>query len=612
VLSEEDPLPLEPDQKNADDNHVVQVSGPKSVVVTIPEKDAPPAPLVKEVEEPAPGPKPKPVEEVFPAPKPLPSADEASVPKGLPLDPGPIRIMETPGSPSLPVSPDLPPKQMEAKTVPAGPLHTAVPIRRHSNSAPVLQSEVISKGSNAPTLATDIPLASRVQAPLLTIEKRGPTSVTLGQPAHFEIIVRNVGQVSAQQVRVEDELPEKVRFLNGSPQPVFQGSRVVWNLEEIPAGGEQHMQLDLEPGISGEISGQTSLVLTIGSQTQVTTAPLELSITGPGRVGKESKAQFKIILTNRSNRPVGHLTLHVQLPNGLLHPAGKNIEADVKGELAPGASKDFDLEVMAVQPGRHTLTAILTTPGHQEATARANVFVGESGLVLVQPATTRIQLDRPGELTVEVANFHTRTVKNLSVTATLPEGVEFLGANEGGLHRSGLHKVQWVVDTLAPDETRTLSISVKGKIPGQFVNTVLAQAQEGLKAQVQGKVIVESTAQLTMKISHRDEPLEVGHETVYEIRVGNQGNVGDGAVQIVANVPDGMSPRNAEGPTPFRIQGQQVVFEPLSRLDPNSQVIFNVGVVAQSAGDRRFRVQMTSTNLRESVTREDRTMVYRD
>jgi len=157
-----------------------------------------------------------------------------------------------------------------------------------------------------------------------------------------------------------------------------------------------------------------------------------------------------------------------------------------------------------------------------------------------------------------------------------------------------------------------LTISVKGKLPGQFVNTVVAQAQEGLKAQVQGKVVVESTAQLTMKISHRDEPLEVGHETVYEIRVGNQGNVGDSAVQIVANVPDGMSPRNAEGPTAFRVQGQQVVFEPLSHLDPNSQVIFKVRAVAQSAGDRRFRVQLSSANVREPISREDRTMVYRD
>jgi len=633
VLSQEDPLPLEPvqeqkkpieEQKKPIENQVVPVSGPGSVVVTLPDKEPAPAPFVdvREVVEPA-APKPPAIDSgSFPAPKPLPVVDGSATPAGLPLDPGPVRIIDNPSPPGLPVIPDLPPKHVEVKTVPAAPVHAAVPIRRHSNNpvppapaapaAPVLQPDPVSRDSNAPIISGDIPLTPRVQAPLLTIEKHGPSSVTMGQPVHYEIIVRNVGMLAAQQVRVEDELPEKVRFLNGSPQPVFQGGRVVWNLEEIPAGGEQRLHLDLEPGTSGEISGQTSLVLTIGSQTQVTTSPLEVSITGPGRIAKEGKAKFKILLTNRSTRPLGNLTLHMQLPVGLVHPSGRNIEADVKGELAPGASKDFDLEVMATQPGRHTLLAILTVQGRQEASARANVFVGEQGLVLVQPATTRIQLDRPGELTVEVANFHTRTIKNLSVTATLPEGVEFQGANEGGLHRSGLHKVQWIVETLAPEETRTLTISVKGKLPGQFVNTVVAQAQEGLKAQVQGKVVVESTAQLTMKISHRDEPLEVGHETVYEIRVGNQGNVGDSAVQIVANVPDGMSPRNAEGPTAFRVQGQQVVFEPLSHLDPNSQVIFKVRAVAQSAGDRRFRVQLSSANVREPITREDRTMVYRD
>jgi uncharacterized repeat protein (TIGR01451 family) len=533
-------------------------------------------------------------------------------PTTLPLDPGPITIIEKKIESPGPAG--LPPRQMEAKSVPAAPVHVAVPIRRNNNPAPVLQPNVISKGSNAPTLVTESPLipsVPKIQAPLLTIEKRGPVSVNLGQPAHYEIIVHNVGMVAAQQVRVEDELAEKVRFLSGSPQPVFQGSRVVWNLEEVPAGGEQRIQLDLEPGMSGEISGQTSLVLTIGSQTQVSAPPLEVSITGPGRVAKDAQAHFEIHMTNRSNRQLRNLILHAQLPAGLLHPMGKSIEADV-GEIAPGASRDIDLRATAVQPGRHTVVVHITTGDHQEVSARAAIFVGEPGLLLLHPATTRIQLDRPGELTFEVANFHTRLIKNLSVTATLPDGVEFQGVNEGGTYRSGLRQVQWVLQNLAPEQTRTLTISVKGKIPGQFVHMVVAQAPEGLKAQVQGKVMVESAAQLTMRISHKDEPLEVGHETVYEIRVGNQGNTADGAVQISAIVPEGMSPKSADGPTAFRIQGQQVIFEPLSRLDANSQVTYKVGVLAQAAGDRRLRVQLTSNNMREPVTREDRTLVYRD
>lgn len=679
---EEDPLPLEPgEQKKIIESNVLPATSPDPVVVTTPDKEMTPAPLVevREVEEPAPKPPPVVAPHVpttSPTPRPLSNLNPAA-PTSLPLDPGPIQVIETPGtpgnietpgkpvvafpsaapiknvepiptapvhesasSPGLPISPGLPVRKFETKSVPAAPVHVAVPIRRSQPAAPVLQQDIISNGSNAPAISSDSSMVPRVQSPLLTIEKHGPNSVSMGQPVHYEIIVKNVGQMPASQVRVEDELPEKARFLSGSPQPVFQGGRVVWNLDEILPGGEQHLQLDLEPGTSGELSGQTSLVLTIGSQMQVTAAPLEVSIVGPGRLTKDSQGGFKIILNNRSSQRFSNVTLHAQLPAGLIHPAGKSIEADV-GELAPGASRDIDLKVTAVQPGRHTLSAIITVQGRQEASAKTAVFVGEPGLVLVQQATTRLQLDRPGELSVEVANFHTRNIKNLSVTATLPEGVEFQGANEGGLHRAGLRKVQWTVENLAPEQSRTLTISVKGTIPGQFGCLVQAQAPEGLKAQVQGKVVVESMvqfppkyasdssvermpqaqmqsktigegrAQLTMKISHKDEPLEVGRETTYEIRVGNQGNTADSAVQIVANVPDGMMITNVDGPA-HRIQGQQVVFEPLARLDSNSQVIYKVGVVAQAPGDRRFRVQMTSSNMRESVIREDRTMVYKD
>jgi uncharacterized repeat protein (TIGR01451 family) len=554
-----------------------------------------------------------------PAVNPLPSEGGPS-PGGPPLDAGISRINEISGSPGLA---DVPPKHAEVKSAPAS-VHVAVPIRRHQSAPVAPPPEVLSNGDNAPELTSVPPVAKKVQAPLLTIEKRGPTSVKMGQPVHYEIVVHNVGLVAAQQVRVEDELPEMVRFLGGNPQPVYQGGRIVWNLEEVPAGGEQRLLLDLEPETSGEISGQTSLVLTIGSQTEVTAAPLEVSITGPGRVAKDGQAHFEIHLSNRGNRPLSNLILHAQLPAGLLHPMGKNIEAEV-GEIAPGANRNIDLRVTAVQPGRHTFLARITAQDRQEGSARASVYVGEPGLIVLQPATTRIQLDRTGELTVEVANYHTRVIKNLSVTAALPEGVEFQSASEGGAYRAGLRKVQWVLENLAPEQSRTLTINVKGKVPGQFVNTVVAQAAEGLKAQVSGKVVVErlkaqvpgkvvveSMSNLTMKISHRDDPLEVGHETVYEIRVGNQGNTADSGVHIQATVPEGMSPRGADGPTAYRIQGQQVIFEPLAQLEPNSQVIYHVNVMAQAAGDRRFRVEMSSANRREPFSREDRTLVVRD
>ena len=605
---EDNPLPLEPEAapKKPAQTNLLPVNGSGPLLVTTPESTAPP-PLVEVHETDG------------PAVNPLPSESGSSAPPRSPLDPEPSRINEKSGSPGLL---DLPPKHAEVKPAPAAPVHTAVPIRRHQSAPVAPPPEMASNADTAPELTSMPPTAKKIQAPLLTIEKHGPTSVKMGQPVHYEIIVHNVGLVAAQQVRVEDELPEMVRFLGGNPQPVYQGGRIVWNLEEVPAGGEQHLLLDLEPETSGEIAGQTSLVLTIGSQTQVAAAALEVSITGPGRVAKDGQAHFEIHLTNRSNRRLSNLILHAQLPAGLLHPMGKNIEAEV-GEIAPGASRNIDLRVKAVQPGRHTLQARITAQDRQEASARASVYVGEPGLIVLQPATTRIQLDRTGELAVEVANYHTRVIKNLTVTAALPEGVEFQGVSEGGAYRAGLRKVQWTLENLAPDQSRTLTIKVKGKIPGQFVNTVVAQAAEGLKAQVQGKVVVESMSNglkaqvesmsnLTMKISHRDEPLEVGHETVYEIRVGNQGNTSDSGVQIQATVPDGMSPRGADGPTAYRIQGQQVIFEPLSPLEPNSQVIYHVHVMAQTAGDRRFRVEMSSANRREPLSREDRTLVYRD
>ena len=50
------------------------------------------------------------------------------------------------------------------------------------------------------------------QTPTLTLEKRAPSEVSVGQAAPFKIIVRNVGNVTAHGVVVTDRVPQGVVY----------------------------------------------------------------------------------------------------------------------------------------------------------------------------------------------------------------------------------------------------------------------------------------------------------------------------------------------------------------------------------------------------------------
>jgi uncharacterized repeat protein (TIGR01451 family) len=267
--------------------------------------------------------------------------------------------------------------------------------------------------------------------------------------------------------------------------------------------------------------------------------------------------------------------------------------------------------VTGVKAGRQMVQVTIRGNG-AEASAQATVAVGNSGLQVQQNPTHRLILEKPNEIRIEILNYHNQPLRRISVIDTLPEEVEFIGASDRGIHRSETRTVHWLIDQLAPGQRKVVALKVQPKMAGKWSHNVVAKAEPSLEAHSTGVLQVEGFTDLAVKIIGRDPQLEVGKETVYQIRVINQGDVPATNIQLQALLPEGMTPGHAQGPTTHRGDGRQIVFSPLAKLNPHAQVVFHVGVVADAPGDRRFRVQVTSDQNRVPVAREERTLVYRE
>jgi uncharacterized repeat protein (TIGR01451 family) len=217
------------------------------------------------------------------------------------------------------------------------------------------------------------------QAPVVTLEKKGPATLSQGQLLVYEIIVRNVGAMAAQQVRIEDELPAGTRFVTAEPAPSVQPDRLSWVLDSVPPGGERHMKVAVQPSSDGDWTSNATVIVSTSSslRTHVTRSNLTMTLTGPETVPMGQTAAFQIRVTNNGNQPLTGLVLRDKLPAGLQHPAGAELEADL-GTLEPGKTKNVDLTARAVQPGRFTNEAVVTTPDGQQAQAQATVQVIEA------------------------------------------------------------------------------------------------------------------------------------------------------------------------------------------------------------------------------------------
>ena len=53
----------------------------------------------------------------------------------------------------------------------------------------------------------------------------------------------------------------------------------------------------------------------------------------------------------------------------------------------------------------------------------------------------------------------------MTIVDTLPESVQFVTASDRGIYQPVTRTVQWLIEDLAPEETRTVAVRVQGKTP---------------------------------------------------------------------------------------------------------------------------------------------------
>jgi uncharacterized repeat protein (TIGR01451 family) len=457
------------------------------------------------------------------------------------------------------------------------------------------------------------PAAAARGDPCVHLEKTGPSSANLGQPVTYQITVRNVGPVAVGQVHVEDRLPNGVRFRGAEPRPEVHGEILSWDLGDLKPSEERHLRIEIEPTTEGllQSSAKVTYSSATGVQTHITRPRLTVAKTGPESVVVNDPAAFQISVTNAGNGPATGVMVRDELPEGLSHPQGKVVESGL-GTLGPGETKSLTLETTAVRPGRFANTVRVTGDGGLEATAQALLTVMEPGLTLRKQGPTQRYLGREAEFDLEVENPGTAPTQEVVVIDTIPEGFEFANATDGGAYEAASRQVAWNLGTIAPGQRRGMSLKLIARIAGDWKNQAVARGRRVPEATAEAPIHLEGVPALMLEVVDLDDPVEVGAETTYEIRVVSQGNCPTTNLKIVASVPAGMASVEAKGPTEAHVHGSLVSFDPLPKLAARADALYRVRVRAVQPGDWRFKVEMSSEQQPEPVREDESTRVYDD
>jgi uncharacterized repeat protein (TIGR01451 family) len=463
--------------------------------------------------------------------------------------------------------------------------------------------------------ATEPPAESGAnrQEQAVSLEWVGPTSAKIHQATDYNLVVRNVCGSQLQQVLVRVKVPNGMNIVATEPKAVSESNLLVWELGSLAPRQEKTLQMRLQAESRGEAMPQAWVTFTGSSslRIKIREPKLVLKAQATEKVLLGDAATIVLTVTNPGDGSAEQVKIHAELADGLEHKSGKHVDF-VVGTLAPGESRSATLVCGTKNVGQHVCEGRAEAEGGLTAKDAASVSVQTPRLDLLASGPAIRYLERRAVYTFRAVNPGDAPATNVTLTDLVPEGFKFLAASDNGQHDPNNRAVSWFLGEIAPGQAKEVRLELMPIAPGDQKQQAIAQAARGLKAQSEVKTHVEGLSAILAEVVDTDDPIEVGAETVYEVRISNTGSKAETDLKLVCTIPDKMEFKNAQGPAHFHAEGKQVIFDPLPKLAPRADALFRISVKGVAPGDVRFKVEVTSASIVEPIIRMESTRIYSD
>jgi uncharacterized repeat protein (TIGR01451 family) len=461
--------------------------------------------------------------------------------------------------------------------------------------------------------AGEDPQPVRKARPRLTIDKKAPETAVLGRPMIYEIVVKNSGLVAARGVVVEDVVPVGIRIEGSKPQAQLEGRRLSWRLGTLEAGATQTIAVRVTPESEGTLSGVATVHFDNEQSGDSRTGPrLQVSVDAPRRitVGQTVSVTFKV--RNLGKTSASGVLIHDVLPAALKHPAGDDLEYEI-GDIPPGESREVTLQLTAAQSGQAINRAVVTADGAvSEETVVALEVVGPV-LNVTRTGVKRLLPGRRGRFTNVVTNPTGASLRNVMLVETIPAGMDFLDASDGGAYDDRKRTVTWVLGPMDPRESKNVSISLNANGRGSMISVVRASDPSGASGEAVSTTQVVGQPALSIEVPDLPGALDVGQEVTAVVKVYNRGTDAATNTRVTVSLPGTLEVVSVDGPVKYQRSAStaggrprtELQFDPVRSIDVKKYGEFKLKLRARNAGSGRLKVQAACDQIADPIQRED-------
>ncbi|VTS00306.1 CARDB domain-containing protein [Tuwongella immobilis] len=479
---------------------------------------------------------------------------------------------------------------------------------------PIRQASGVSPLPQFPTAVPETPRGSNLGiSPGLSIETVAPESIGVGQSLKYEIVVRNSSNVSVDAIRVEEQLPTGSKYLGGEPLAEINGDKLQWQLASLEPGAQRRIQVEVQANVEGDFKTRTTITSSAqtGMRTKVTRPKLDVVLTAAKNATVGDTVPFQLTLTNSGSGAATQIHLRAKLSDGLMHPQGQLIEADM-AQLAVGETKTVSLKTQAMKAGTQVCELTVSADGAGEVSQRAEVMIVEPLLQVRQTLAPKALVGQDLRSMLEVSNPGTAATDTVKVAVILPEGIAFAAASDNGRFDESTRQIVWELESLAAGASRSLNYQTRASMAGKWTVTAVAQSGSKLENRQDNSIQIEGIPALSFEVVDLEGVVSVNKEAVYEVRVLNQGTCACTGIRLEAQLSDGMTVSQVNGPVAYKIVGNKVVFEPFAKLGTKADTVYRIRVRSSKPGEGRLRATLSCQEIKEPLVKDESTQFYQE
>jgi uncharacterized repeat protein (TIGR01451 family) len=545
-------------------------------------------------------------------PKPFPEEGPRESPLPAPALPAPSGGASNPTPSSPPVFDLTPPNSTGSTVAPNGPETKSVDAGNATSSSPRAATD--SHSEAAPdfqgdgTVGDAAPLGP--QRPQLNIEKIAPQNALIGQPLIYSILVKNVGQSAARDVVVEDRIPKGTKLSGTIPRAELSGKKLIWRIGALGGGEQRKISIRVIPQEAGEIGSVATVnfVAEAAAETVVTAPRLEFKISAPSAARLGELVPFRFEVKNVGTGEARGVVIRDVIPQGLSHSAGNDLEYEV-GRLMPGKSKQLTLDLKAGKVGTAVNRAVVLAEGGLTTEAKATIEISGSKIALSRSGPQRRYLGRQAVFTNTLVNESSFAVDGAVLVESIPAGMEFAGASQGGQYNDGNRTIAWRIDQMAAGETRVVKSRLVARNLGNQTSTIRLTVPNGEPVEASSQTQVEGFAALGVEMSGVDGPVDLGEKITLHINARNKGTVAVTNLVVAVEIPDQMEVVSSRGPGKTLQEHGRLKFGPVPTLEGRTSAACEIVLAARKRGDSRVRVSVQADQIDKPLAREESILI---